>query len=55
VHQLADVNAEYQADPIRGLRPVCPTCHAVIHSQTPPFTVEEIAVMFYGQEKKKRE
>lgn len=45
LRQLADVNAKYQVDPIQDLRPVCPTCHAVIHSQTPPFTIEEISAM----------
>jgi 5-methylcytosine-specific restriction enzyme A len=51
VRQLADVNAEYQVDPIQDLRPVCPTCHAVIHSKTPPFTIEEVMAMIEKQEK----
>lgn len=51
VRQLAEINGEYQVDPIRDLRPVCPTCHAVIHSHTPPFTVEEITKMIHGQKK----
>lgn len=51
VRQLAEINGEYQVDPIRDLRPVCPTCHAVIHSQTPPFR-EEITEMIHEQEKK---
>jgi putative restriction endonuclease len=45
IRQLADVNAKYQVDPVQDLRPVCPTCHAVIHSRTPPFTVEEVIVL----------
>jgi putative restriction endonuclease len=45
LRQLADVNAEYQVDPVEDLRPVCPTCHAVIHSRTPAFTVEEVKAM----------
>jgi predicted HNH restriction endonuclease len=49
--QLADVNAEYQVDPIQDLRPVCPTCHAVIHSQTPPFMIEEVSAMIGKEEK----
>jgi 5-methylcytosine-specific restriction protein A len=48
LRQLADVNAEYVVDPIQDLRPVCPTCHAVIHSRTPPFTVQEITAMIEG-------
>lgn len=49
LRQLADVNAEYRVDPIRDLRPVCPTCHAVIHTRTPPFTIEEISQMIERQ------
>ncbi len=45
LRQLADVNAEYQVDPVEDLRPVCPTCHAVIHSRTQPFTVQEVTAM----------
>jgi len=49
LRQLASINAEYQADPIVDLRPVCPTCHAVIHSRTPPFTIEEVTGMIEAQ------
>lgn len=45
VRQLAHVTAEYRVNPIQDLRPVCPTCHSVIHTRTPPFTVEEVAAM----------
>lgn len=51
LRQLADVNTKYQVDPIQDLRPVCPTCHAVIHSQTPPFTIEEVSAMIGKEEK----
>ncbi|NTV46454.1 MAG: HNH endonuclease [Chlorobiales bacterium] len=51
LRQLSEVNAEYQVDPVQDLRPVCPTCHAVIHSRTPPFTVEEIRLMIERQNK----
>jgi putative restriction endonuclease len=49
VRPLADVNAEYQVDPIRDLRPLCPSCHAVIHTKIPPFTVDEIRAMIEKQ------
>ncbi len=32
-------------NPIRDLRPVCPNCHAVIHSISPPRTIEEVKKM----------
>ena len=45
LRQLADVNAEYRVDPVEDSRPVCPTCHAVIHSRTPPYTIQEVLGM----------
>jgi len=51
LQQLSDISAKYIVDPIKDLRPVCPTCHAVIHSRTPPFTIEEVTAMMKAQEK----
>jgi hypothetical protein len=31
--------------PVRDLRPVCPNCHAVIHSTKPPRTIERVRKM----------
>lgn len=39
---LSEINQEYEVDPIKDLRPVCPNCHAMIHRKNPPFTIEEI-------------
>lgn len=39
---LAEVGAEYTVDPVADLRPVCPNCHAVLHSRTPAYSVEEV-------------
>jgi hypothetical protein len=44
VHHLrpiSDVGKEYIIDPIKDLRPVCPNCHAVIHLNDPPYTIEQ--------------
>jgi predicted HNH restriction endonuclease len=49
LRQLAHINEKYQVDPINDLRPVCPTCHAVIHTRTPPFTIEEVTEMIAAQ------
>jgi predicted HNH restriction endonuclease len=49
--QLAGIDARYQVDPVQDLRPICPTCHAVIHSRNPPFTIEEVAEMIEKQKK----
>jgi len=42
---LSDINEKYIVDPINDLRPVCPNCHAVIHSRRPPFEVSEVKNM----------
>lgn len=39
---LSEINQEYEVDPIKDLRPLCPNCHAMIHRKHPPFTIEEI-------------
>ncbi len=39
---LAEIGAEYEVDPIRDLRPVCPNCHAMIHRKHPPYSLEEV-------------
>ncbi|MBL8154259.1 MAG: HNH endonuclease [Anaerolineae bacterium] len=36
--------SEYHIDPIRDLRPVCPNCHAMLHRQSPPLTLEELQI-----------
>jgi len=42
---LSEIPKGYEIDPINDLRPVCPNCHAVIHSRTPPYTIEELRKM----------
>jgi 5-methylcytosine-specific restriction protein A len=39
---LAEIGAEYELDPVRDLRPVCPNCHAMIHRKYPPYGLEEV-------------
>jgi 5-methylcytosine-specific restriction enzyme A len=39
---LGEVRSERQIDPVRDLRPVCPSCHTVIHLRKPPFRIEEV-------------
>jgi predicted HNH restriction endonuclease len=39
---LAEVDEEYEVDPVRDLRPVCPNCHAMLHRKSPAFSVEEL-------------
>jgi len=42
LRELSDIRMEYQVDPIRDLRPVCPNCHAIIHSRKPAYSIEEV-------------
>lgn len=39
---LSEIKKQYELDPIRDLRPVCPNCHAIIHSTQPALTVEQL-------------
>src|SRR6266545_3585014 len=39
---LAQVGDEYELDPVRDLRPVCPNCHAMLHRAAPPLSVEQL-------------
>lgn len=48
VHHLrpiSEIAEEYEIDPIKDLRPVCPNCHAMIHRRSPPFSLEEIKML----------
>ncbi len=45
VHHLKDLSAvgpDYEVDPIRDLRPVCPNCHAVLHDRKPAYSLDEV-------------
>jgi predicted HNH restriction endonuclease len=45
VHHLrlmSEIKEDYVVDPIRDLRPICPNCHAMIHTRKPPYTIEEM-------------
>jgi 5-methylcytosine-specific restriction enzyme A len=45
VHHLTPVSLigeDYKINPVQDLIPVCPNCHAMLHSQTPPLTPEEL-------------
>ena len=52
VHHLipvAQIGKTYQIDPISDLRPVCPNCHSMIHSQNPPMTIDEIKALIINE------
>lgn len=39
---LADIKQEYEVDPIKDLKPLCPNCHAIIHRTHPPLAVDKL-------------
>ncbi|WP_318444193.1 HNH endonuclease [Photobacterium leiognathi] len=39
---LAEVGKEYKVNPEEDLRPVCPNCHAMLHKEKPPLSIEEL-------------
>ena len=48
VHRLTplhQIGSEYVVNPEVDLVPVCPNCHAVIHSKRPPFTIEQVRTL----------
>ncbi|MDQ0481076.1 DUF3427 domain-containing protein [Guptibacillus hwajinpoensis] len=42
--ELSEIREEYEINPIKDLRPVCPNCHAMLHRRKPSFTIEELRV-----------
>jgi predicted HNH restriction endonuclease len=46
---LSSVEADYELDPIRDLRPVCPNCHAVLHWRDPPYSLNEVREFLRAQ------
>lgn len=39
---LSEIRTEYELDPVKHLRPVCPNCHAVIHYGGKVLSIEEV-------------
>ena len=42
---LASIGSEYKVDPVKDLRPVCPNCHAMLHTKNPPLKIEELRTL----------
>jgi 5-methylcytosine-specific restriction protein A len=39
---LGEIRKEYELDPVKDLIPICPNCHAMIHSTQPALTVSQL-------------
>jgi 5-methylcytosine-specific restriction protein A len=43
---LAIIRSEYRVDPKKDLVPVCPNCHAMLHTTSPPLPVEYLKQVY---------
>lgn len=43
---LADIGRAYEVDPENDLIPVCPNCHAMLHSSKETLTIEELKSLY---------
>ncbi|CAN0620185.1 5-methylcytosine-specific restriction enzyme A [Burkholderia multivorans] len=43
--EIASIGAEYEVDPLTDLRPVCPNCHAMLHTRRPAIDIDELKSM----------
>ena len=43
---VAEIGQEYEIDPVRDLRPVCPNCHSMLHRKEKVLTIEELKAEF---------
>jgi hypothetical protein len=42
IKPLAKLGPDYKVDPVRDLRPVCPNCHAVLHSRESSYSLDQV-------------
>lgn len=50
VHHIVPVSQlgkDYQVNPIKDLIPLCPNCHAMVHTKNPPLKVEELRSLIH--------
>jgi 5-methylcytosine-specific restriction protein A len=45
---LSEIGQKYKLNPIKDLRPICPNCHAMIHSRRPAYTINELQKLLSG-------
>lgn len=51
VHHLvpvAEIGEAYQVHPVNDLRPVCPSCHAMLHASNPPLSIEQLREIIHA-------
>ncbi|WP_175773329.1 HNH endonuclease [Paraburkholderia phenazinium] len=45
VVDLATIGAEYVVDPVKDLRPVCPNCHAMLHTKNQAMQIDQLRAL----------
>lgn len=46
---LAIIRSEYKINPNTDLIPVCPNCHAMLHTKNPPLGIDELKIIYEQQ------
>lgn len=49
---LASRNGEHTIDPIQDLIPLCPNCHAMVHTQKPAMSIEKLRSTYKAHQKR---
>lgn len=42
IRPVANIGKKYTIDPIKDLIPVCPNCHSMLHTETPPMGITDL-------------
>lgn len=50
IKPLAGISEEYKIKPAKDLVPVCPNCHAMLHTKSPPLSVDELKLILTKSE-----
>ena len=45
ISPISKIGANYEVDPVKDLRPICPNCHAMVHRRQPPFALDDLRSM----------
>jgi len=45
LRKLSEIGRKYEIDPVVDLRPICPNCHAVVHLNKKPLTIEQVKTL----------
>jgi 5-methylcytosine-specific restriction protein A len=48
IKPLSEINENYNVDPKKDLRPICPNCHAMLHRKSPILGIDELKIIKQG-------